>query len=111
MNKYCFVMKIKEEHINDYINIHKNAWPELLSAAKNAGAENLVIFIDRSNSIVFIECEDLNQFYEKYGKMDAVISWNEVTKPWIEQSPRIDGSGSVASIEKVFDLREQLEGV
>ncbi|MEI6387171.1 MAG: L-rhamnose mutarotase [Spirochaetota bacterium] len=101
-------MKIRPEHLKEYIDLHKNAWPDLLKAAKASGADNLVIYIHGNNSIVFFECPDLDEFYEEYGKFEVVKKWNKTTQPWIGESPTIDGSGTVATIEKVFDLNEQL---
>ena len=111
MKHYCFVMKIKPEFLTDYIEIHKNAWPELLKAAKESGAKNLLIYIYQNLSIVIFECEDLDNVYENYGKYDVVKEWNEKTESWIEESPKIDGSGSVETLEEVFNLSKQYDQV
>jgi len=37
------VIELKHEHIDDYKNIHINAWPELLSAEKKAKIFNEVL--------------------------------------------------------------------
>lgn len=109
MNKYCMLIKVKPEHMEDYIKLHKSAWPELLQAIGRAGAEELVIFKWGNTSIVFFECEDLNAFYEKYGKMHVTQLWNALTKPWFDESPNLDGSEDVDNLEKIFDYREQLD--
>lgn len=108
MNKYCMLIKVKPEHMDDYVKLHQSAWLELLQAIEMAGAEELVIFKWENTSIVFFECEDLNVFYEKYGEMHDTKIWNAITKPWFDDSPNLEGTGDVANLEKIFDYREQL---
>lgn len=110
MKRYCAVIELKEEHLEDYIDIHKNVWPEILTAIRDAGAENLIIYYYKHLSIIFYECEDINEFYKNYGAKDIVKKWNATVGPWFEQSPTLDGSGSVETLEKIFDFKQQLNG-
>ena len=110
LKKYCFVIEIQEEHIEEYIDIHKNAWPELLTAIKDSGAENLTIYNYKTLSILFYECEDIDKFYETYGKTEIASKWNAHVHRWFKESPVLDGSGNVDTLEKIFDLKQQLEG-
>lgn len=110
MKRYCVVLKIKDEYINDYINIHKNPWPEILNAINEAGAENLIIYNHQNLSIIFYECEDIDKFYERYGRMEITKKWNATVGPWLDESPNLEGTGSVETLEKVFDFRQQLNG-
>ncbi len=106
MNKYCMVLTLKAEHMEEYVALHKNPWPEILFAIKKAGAEELVIFKWENNSIVFFECEDLDKFYENYGKISVVQKWNQHTAPWFDTSPHL--SANKENLEKIFDYKEQL---
>ena len=36
------VIELKPEHVKEYVEIHKNPWPEILEE-KNAGAKELLI--------------------------------------------------------------------
>ena len=110
MNRYCVVIEVKEEHINEYIDIHKNAWPEVLTAIKESGCENMLIFNYKNLSIVFYECEDIDKFYEAYGATEIAAKWNATVHTWFEESPTLDGSGDVDTLEKIFDLKQQLAG-
>ena len=42
MNKYCFVIELNEENVKEYVNLHKNPWPDMLQAIKEAGAQCIV---------------------------------------------------------------------
>jgi len=108
MNRYCLVRLLKEEHVQDYCDLHKNVWPEILRAIEQCGCENLLIYRYGNLAILFFECEDLNAFYGQYGALEIVRKWNAIVDPWVAESPPLDGSGTVDTLEKIFDFRQQL---
>ena len=108
--RYCLVIELKEEHVEEYCNIHRNPWKDLLEAIKEAGAEELLIWNYKNLSIVYYECEDLDTIYKVLGKQDVTKRWNAAVGPWFAESPTLDGSGSVGTCEKIFDLNQQLDG-
>jgi len=110
MKRYLFVIEIKPEFLKDYINIHNNPWTELLEEIKNAGAKELMIWNYKNLSIVYYECEDIDKIYKHMGETEVNKRWNMVVSPWFEDSPSLDGSSSVATCEKIFDLNQQIKG-
>ena len=102
MKKYCFVIKLKKEHVEEYKEIHRNVWPEMLQAIQKAGAKEETLYIYENLSIVTFECEDLDEVYKKLGEEDVVKKWDATVGPWFESiSP---------NLEKIFDLNQQLNG-
>ncbi len=110
MKRYCVVIEVKPECVKDYVEYHKNVWPELLQAMKESGLENMVIYNYLNYSIVFFECEDIDKFYEKYGSFEVTQKWNALMAPMFKEAPTLDGSGSVATVEKIMDYEQQLSG-
>lgn len=108
--RYCLIIEIKDEFVESYSDIHREPWPEILDSIKGAGAKELLIWIYKNFSIVYYECDDLDGLYEKLGKLDVTKKWNATVGPWFAESPALDGSGSVQTCEKVFDLNQQLAG-
>ena len=110
LKRYCLVIELKEEHVEEYREIHINPWAEILEAIKSADVEELLIWSYRNFSIVYYECDDLNRVYRELGKLDAVKRWNGTVGPWFKSAPALDGSGNVDTLEKIFDLKQQLKG-
>jgi len=110
MKRYCIVIELKPEHIKEYCEIHRNPWPELLEAIKEAGARELLIWNYKNFSIVYYECENLDGLYEKLGGLEVTKKWNMTVGPWFAESPTLDGSDEVGSLEKIFDLNQQIDG-
>ena len=110
MKRYCIVVELKEEHIKDYIDIHIHPWQELLKALRDAGAKELLIWIYKNLSIVYYECEDIDNIYKELGKLEIVKEWNKKVEPWFNSQMTFNGSKKVPTCEKIFDLNQQLNG-
>ncbi len=110
IKRYCLVIELKKEFVDRYCNIHKNAWPLLLEAVRDAGARELLIWNYKNMAIVYYECDDLDKLYERLGKVEVIKKWNAAIGPWFAESPTLDGSGNVGTLEKVFDLNQQMAG-
>ena len=110
MRRYCIVLELKEEHIDEYCDIHKNPWPEILDAIKDCGAKELLIWNYKDLSIVYYECEDIDKLYEKLNKLEVTKKWNATVGPWFKTGIPYDENGKFITCEKVFDLNQQLEG-
>lgn len=108
--RYCFVIEINEDQMEDYVALHKNPWRETLEGLKAAGADELVIYRYNNFSILFYECEDINEVYRKWGANETCTRWNARLSKAYKVSPNIDGSDDVETLEKIFDLNQQLAG-
>lgn len=103
MKKYLMVIKVKPEHRDDYIAIHKNPWPEMLKAIRDAGFYNEVIWYFEDQSIIYLECDD-------HDAANARLRATEICKKWdIEMAPRF--AAEPVMPEKIFDLNQQLDGM
>ena len=108
--KYCIVIEIKEEYIDDYVNIHKNAWAELLQAEKTCGIKEELIWIYKNLSILFIECDDIDQVFKAIESNEIEKKWDITVRPWFKNSQVLDASENIKTLEKIFDLNQQLNG-
>lgn len=108
--RYCLVIELKENHVDEYKNIHINAWPELLKAEKAAGMKEELIWIYKNLSILYIECEDIDRVFKICADNDVEKKWNITVCPWFDKTPVLDGTEKVKTLEKIFDLNQQLAG-
>jgi len=110
LKRYCMVIELKDEHVDDYINIHKNPWPELLKSEKSVGIKEELIWIYKNLSILYFECDDIDRVYKILGNNEIEKRWNITVCQWFKGSPILDGSQKIKTLEKVFDLNQQFEG-
>jgi L-rhamnose mutarotase len=108
--RYCFVIEINPDQIDDYVALHRNPWKDTLELLSKAGAEDLLIYRYGNFSILFWVAEDLNEVYRIWGATETCKKWNLRLSKAYKVSPSIDGSADVETLEKIFDLRQQLAG-
>ncbi len=80
MKKFCFALDLKndEKLINEYVDYHKNVWPEILESISSSGLINAEIYLVKNRLFMIIETTD-NFTLENKGKMD---SDNEIVQKW-----------------------------
>lgn len=105
MNRVGFVLKVKEELIDDYRRHHQAVWPEMLEALRSHGWHNYSLFL-RSDGTLFGYFETPGSFEEALAGMAS----EDVNERWQElMSPYFEGIGGHAdqmmeALEEVFHL-------
>jgi len=89
--------------VDEYVDLHKNAWPEMLKEIKKAGVVQECLYNYKNLSIVFFECDDIDAVYARLGEKDIVKKWDATVGPWF--------AGGFNYPEKIFDLNEQLSAL
>ena len=114
IKKYCVVSEIKPECMKSYINnhkeIHKSSYKELLEVIKKSGVKEEVIFIYKNLAIIYFEADDIDRCYEFQGKFEVVKKWNKLMAPLFISVYEFNSSEKLPTLEKIFDLNEQLKG-
>lgn len=106
MKKYCMIIRIKPEHMEEYIQVHKTEhlppWSDMIRAIHDAGFTKEVIYHYQNLSIVFMECEDMGVCDGELRAQEICRKWDAMVNPWMEEPPFL--------IKKIFDLEQQLNG-
>jgi L-rhamnose mutarotase len=114
MRWYCLVNELKPEYVEEYRRAHKtmheSTWKRQLEILKEAGAEECIVFLNGTQSILIYRCDEINESFAKLGKIEGRLAWDTYTLPMFASSPRFDGSSAVVGAERIFDLRQQLGG-
>lgn len=80
MKRYCFALDLinDSELIKEYIEYHKNVWPEIIQSLKVSGIKNAEIYHVADRLFLLI---DTNAEFslEKKGKLDAE---NPIVQKW-----------------------------
>ena len=61
MKRVGFILKVREDLIEDYKDIHLNVWPEMKQALKKSGWHNYSLFMSK-NGMIFGYFEAKNHF-------------------------------------------------
>lgn len=89
--------RIKPEHIQTYINYHKQVWSELLDAYREAGITQIDCFLNGSDLVVYSAYDDI------YELSEDTLSHNPVEIRWQALMETLcDSSVEQRSIKEVF---------
>ena len=86
MKRVGFILKVKEEKIEEYKEWHRNVWPEVQDALKRNGWHNYTLFM-RPDGLLFGYFEPSESFEASLAGManePASLKWQELMKPYFE---------------------------
>jgi L-rhamnose mutarotase len=55
----AFVLNVRPERLEEYLEAHRSVWPEMLDALRKAGIRNYTIFQAGSRMFGYFESDDL----------------------------------------------------
>lgn len=109
MSRYCFLLQVRPELLDDYRERHRQVWPEMLRALQASGWRNYSLFVRPDGLLVgYVEADDLDA-------AQAAMAGTEVNTRWQAEMGRffvgLDGAGpdeGLMLLEEVFNLDAQL---
>lgn len=80
IQRVCFVMHLKPDRVDDYLEAHTEVWPEMLDALRAAGWRNYSLFLRRDEGMVvgYLEADD-------FARATAEMSRTAINDTWQEQ--------------------------
>ena len=108
MRRYCLALDLIDDPflIDQYIQYHKEVWPEIIDSIKQSGIHDMQIFNVANRLFMIIEVE---KNFKKKKKMDHqnpyVIKWEELMSKYQKKLPLADQNEKWILMEKVFDLK------
>ncbi len=106
MNRIGFLLKIKENMIEEYKNKHDDIWPEMLEALSASGWHNYSIFMKKDGTLFgYFETQDSFEVaLEKMGKTDVNERWQTMMSPFFELPEGAHADEQMIRLEEVFHL-------
>ena len=104
MKRVGFLLKIKEEHKEEYKKHHQNVWPEMLEALKKHGWSNYSIFMT-PEGLLFGYFESPHSFEKALGLMsteDINSKWQDFMAPYFENIGDQHPDENMMELEEVF---------
>jgi len=89
MEYRAYLMRIKKERLNDYIEVHKKEkiWKSVLEGLIKAGYKKMIIYQINNELILFEEAEDLGDSYKYLEGNKESIKWEKMISEWMEEYP------------------------
>jgi L-rhamnose mutarotase len=97
----AFVLQVRPEKIDDYVEAHRAVWPDMLQALRDAGIQNYSIFRDGNRVFGYFESEDLDRAASYLAEQEVCTRWQNAMADLLEE--RVPDAGPPA-LEEIFRL-------
>src|SRR5690606_5760352 len=104
-NKFAWTWNVKEENLEEYVNMHLNAWPEVLEEHCKAGIRNYSIFQNGKQFFYCFECDDVESAFDYIAKSEACNKWNAITSKMVEGSFDFNEEEPINPMSEIFYLK------
>ena len=97
----AFVLHVRPDCIDDYVEAHRTVWPEMLEALRDAGIRNYSIFRDGNQVFGYFEADDLERAAAHLDAQEVSTRWQDAMADLLEQ--RVPDAGP-PPLEQIFRL-------
>jgi len=97
----AFVLRVRPEKIDEYVEAHKDVWPEMLAALREAGIRNYTIFRHGNEVFGYFESDDLEAAAAYMEGQEVNARWQDAMAELLEE--RVPDAGP-ATLEEIFRL-------
>jgi L-rhamnose mutarotase len=102
MTERCaFVLRVRPDRIDEYVEAHRNVWPEMLAALREAGIRNYTIFRHGTQVFGYFESDDPEAAAAYMEAQEVNARWQETMAELLEE--RVPDAGPPA-LEAIFRL-------
>lgn len=106
MKRVGFLLKVKEEKIEEYKKHHEAVWPEMQDALRRTGWHNYSLFM-RPDGLLFGYFEAAESFQaslDGMSKEEINAKWQDFMAPYFEGMGTTHADEMMAELEEVFHL-------
>ena len=104
-NKFAWTWTIKPVCLDEYVEMHLYAWPEVLEAHHKAGYRNYSIFQNGNQFFYCFECDDPAAAFAYVNNDPACRKWDAITSKMVEGSFDYSKPNPITPMREVFYLK------
>ncbi len=105
MKRIGFVLKVKQELLDEYKESHKNVWPEMQQALRDAGWTNYTLFAREDGTLFgYVETDDFQKALAAMDGLEVNTRWQASMKPYFETLEGKRPDEAMMELEEVFHL-------
>jgi L-rhamnose mutarotase len=103
MQRICFTLKLRESTLPEYIERHKNVWPEMQDALRATGWTNYTLFLGPNATLIgYVEVEDFDAAREGMKAFPVNERWQADMLPFFDSSANADDA--MQPLPEIFHL-------
>jgi L-rhamnose mutarotase len=105
LQRICFLLKVKQDRLEEYKRRHESVWPEMRQALSEAGWHNYSLFLRDDGLLVgYVETPDFDQALRKMAAIEVNARWQAEMAPFFEGVPGRNADEQMVPLPQVFYL-------
>jgi len=101
VERVCFLLQVRPERLDDYRERHREVWPDMLDALRDAGWRNYSLFLRDDGLLVgYLETDDFDASQRAMAQTEVNERWQRDMAPFFDA--RADET--LVRLEEVFHL-------
>ncbi len=105
MERACFLLKVKQDRLDEYKERHKAVWPEMLAALRETGWHNYSLFLRDDGLLVgYLETPDFQAALDGMARQEINERWQREMAPFFENLEGRRPDEGLLRLDEVFHL-------
>ena len=106
MERVCFLLQIRPERMEEYLQAHTEVWPEMLDALSATGWRNYSLFLHRADGLVvgYLETDDFAAAQAAMAATDVNRRWQAGMAPYFQDLAGQRPDEGLVRLEEYFHL-------
>lgn len=106
MQRICFLLKVKQDMLEEYKRRHAAVWPEMLDALRQTGWHNYSLFLRDDGLLVgYLETDDFAAAVAGMGTTEVNARWQAEMGHFFEALDGQQPDEAMKPLEQVFFLQ------
>jgi L-rhamnose mutarotase len=107
MNRYCFLLQVRPDKVDEYRARHAEVWPEMQEALRVTGWHNYSLFLRPDGLLVgYVESDDLEAARDAMAAQPVNARWQEQMAPLFTALDGRRPDEGFQLLDEVFHLDE-----
>ncbi|NEA33067.1 L-rhamnose mutarotase [Streptomyces sp. SID13031] len=110
MNRYCFCLQVKPSRLDEYVERHRDVWPEMQAALRDSGWHNYSLFLRDDGLLVgYVEADDLEAAQKAMAATEVNNRWQTEMKAYFSEIEGRPPDESFVLLPEIFHLTPSTE--
>ncbi|MGZ0149582.1 L-rhamnose mutarotase [Kribbella sp. WER1] len=107
MNRYCFCLQVRPDRLDEYVDRHRNVWPDMQAALRESGWHNYSLFLRDDGLLVgYVESEDLEAAQQAMAATEVNTRWQAQMTEFFQGIDGRPPDESFLLLPEIFHLKE-----
>ena len=103
--RVCFTLQVRPDRIEEYRERHREVWPEMRAALREAGWRNYSLFLAPDGLLVgYLECDDFDAALAEMARTEVNARWQAEMAEFFVDLGDAKADESMRPLDEVFHL-------